>query len=83
MLSPPGPGSPAGSSSAGSPRAQFKRTYSSNSMKVRTVEVGPSSFQKIKLLGKGDVGKVYLVREKKTERLYAMKGARDDAPSSR
>ena len=48
-------------------------------MKVRTVEVGPSSFQKIKLLGKGDVGKVYLVREKKTERLYAMKGARDDA----
>ena len=52
-------------------------------MKVRTVEVGPSSFQKIKLLGKGDVGKVYLVREKKTERLYAMKGARDDAPSSR
>lgn len=37
------------------------------------VEVGPSSFQKIKLLGKGDVGKVYLVREKKTEKLFAMK----------
>lgn len=34
----------------------------------------PSSFQKIKLLGKGDVGKVYLVREKKTEKLFAMKG---------
>lgn len=38
------------------------------------VEVSPSSFQKIKLLGKGDVGKVYLVREKKTDHLYAMKG---------
>ena len=54
--------------------AQFRRTYSSNSIKVRTVEVGPSSFDKIKLIGKGDVGKVYLVREKKSSRLYAMKG---------
>jgi protein-serine/threonine kinase len=26
------------------------------------------------LLGKGDVGKVYLVREKKSEKLFAMKG---------
>lgn len=52
----------------------FRRTYSSNSIKVRTVEVGPSSFDKIKLIGKGDVGKVYLVREKKSARLYAMKG---------
>ena len=54
--------------------AAFRRTYSSNSIKVRTVEVGPSSFDKIKLIGKGDVGKVYLVREKKSSRLYAMKG---------
>lgn len=52
----------------------FRRTYSSNSIKVRNVEVGPSSFDKVKLIGKGDVGKVYLVREKKTSRLYAMKG---------
>lgn len=51
----------------------FRRTYSSNSIKVRNVEVGPSSFDKIKLIGKGDVGKVYLVREKKSTRLYAMK----------
>ena len=36
--------------------------------------MSPSSFQKIKLLGKGDVGKVYLVREKKTAKLFAMKG---------
>jgi protein-serine/threonine kinase len=56
----------------------FRRTYSSNSIKVRTVEVGPSSFDKIKLIGKGDVGKVYLVREKKSSRLYAMKGKQDN-----
>lgn len=52
----------------------FRRTYSSNSIKVRNVEVGPGSFDKIKLIGKGDVGKVYLVSEKKSNRLYAMKG---------
>ena len=54
----------------------FRRTYSSNSIKVREVEVGPGSFDKIKLIGKGDVGKVYLVREKRSTRLYAMKGSR-------
>ncbi|KAG4305358.1 hypothetical protein PORY_001528 [Pneumocystis oryctolagi] len=53
--------------------SNFIRTYSSNSTKVCNVKVGPSSFDKIKLLGKGDVGKVYLVREKKTKKLYAMK----------
>ena len=36
--------------------------------------MGPSSFVKLKMLGKGDVGKVYLVREKKTDKLFAMKG---------
>lgn len=54
--------------------ATFRRTYSSNSIKIRSVEVGPQSFDKVKLIGKGDVGKVYLVREKKSTRLYAMKG---------
>lgn len=53
----------------------FRRTYSSNSIKVREVEVGPQSFDKIKLIGKGDVGKVYLVKEKRSSRLYAMKGS--------
>lgn len=52
----------------------YRRTYSSNSIKVRDVEVGPGSFEKIKLIGKGDVGKVYLVKEYKSQRLYAMKG---------
>ena len=58
----------------GTPRAPLRRTYSSNSIKVRSVEVSPASFQKVKLLGRGDVGKVYLVREKKSGKLYAMKG---------
>ncbi|KAI9146143.1 kinase-like domain-containing protein [Paraphysoderma sedebokerense] len=35
--------------------------------------VGPEHFIKIKLLGKGDVGRVYLVRRKGTNKLYAMK----------
>ncbi|KAI8340236.1 kinase-like domain-containing protein [Chlamydoabsidia padenii] len=50
-----------------------QRTYSSNSVKVRSVQVGPSSFTKVRLLGKGDVGKVYMVRQKDSGRLYAMK----------
>ncbi|KZT12977.1 Pkinase-domain-containing protein [Laetiporus sulphureus 93-53] len=54
-------------------RVAFRRTYSSHSIKVKSVEVGPSSFQKIKMLGRGDVGKVYLVREKKSGKLFAMK----------
>nr|POE46766.1 serine/threonine-protein kinase nrc-2 [Quercus suber] len=61
----------------------FRRTYSSNSIKVRNVEVGPGSFDKIKLIGKGDVGKVYLVREKKSARLYAMKGESGVVKASR
>ena len=41
--------------------------------KFKDATVGPSSFEKIRLLGEGDVGKVFLVREKKSNRLYAMK----------
>ncbi|KAA8492388.1 Serine/threonine-protein kinase nrc-2 [Porphyridium purpureum] len=36
-------------------------------------KVDPKSFKKLKLLGKGAVGKVYLVLLKDTQRLYAMK----------
>ncbi|KNZ56271.1 AGC protein kinase [Puccinia sorghi] len=43
---------------------ESQRSYSSNSIKVSKSKVGPQSFEKIRLLGKGDVGKVYLVREK-------------------
>lgn len=41
--------------------------------KFKEAVVAPKSFEKIKVLGKGDVGTVYLVRERKTDRLYAMK----------
>lgn len=49
------------------------RNYSRSSIRVADVQVGPQSFEKLKMLGKGDVGKVYLVREKETKKLYAMK----------
>ena len=49
------------------------RNYASNAVRVSGAEVGPGSFRKLKLLGKGDVGKVYLVKEKATGRLFAMK----------
>jgi protein-serine/threonine kinase len=55
-------------------RKVFRRTYSSASIKVKQVEVGPSSFVKIRMLGKGDVGKVYMVKQKNTDKLFAMKG---------
>ncbi|KAI9286057.1 Pkinase-domain-containing protein [Umbelopsis sp. AD052] len=50
-----------------------RRTYSTASIKVKNVQVGPSSFTKVRMLGKGDVGKVYLVRQKSTDKLFAMK----------
>lgn len=62
-------------------RGTFRRTYSSNSIKRKTVEVTPSSFVKIRLLGKGDVGRVYLVRKKDTDKLYAMKGIVPPTPA--
>ncbi|KAK4046268.1 serine/threonine protein kinase, AGC [Microbotryomycetes sp. JL201] len=71
-LAPPSPSLSLNGAGVG-PRSAFRRTYSSSSIRVRSAEVGPSSFQKVKLLGKGDVGKVYLVKEKKTEKLFAMK----------
>ena len=55
-------------------RRTCRRTYSSSSIKVKKVEVGPSSFVKIRMLGKGDVGKVYMVKQKETDKLFAMKG---------
>ncbi|KXN74021.1 Pkinase-domain-containing protein [Conidiobolus coronatus NRRL 28638] len=52
---------------------QGSKTYSSHSIKKKSINVQPNSFLKIKLLGKGDVGKVYLVKQKTTDKLYAMK----------
>jgi len=39
----------------------------------QTARVSASNFEKIKLIGKGDVGKVYLVKHIETDKLYAMK----------
>lgn len=36
-------------------------------------KVGPSNFIPIKLIGSGSFGEVYLVKEKKTSKIYAMK----------
>lgn len=36
-------------------------------------KLSPSDFEKIQLIGKGDVGKVYLARLKNTDKLFAMK----------
>lgn len=58
------------------------RTYSSNSIKIKSLSVKPSSFIMLKLLGKGDVGKVYLVKHKMTDKLYALKGIPPIVPRS-
>ncbi|KAI7879132.1 Pkinase-domain-containing protein, partial [Lichtheimia hyalospora FSU 10163] len=50
-----------------------RRSYAANSVKIRELQVGPSSFTKVRLLGRGDVGKVYLVKQKGTDKLLAMK----------
>lgn len=56
-----------------SPRPSLKPSYS---LQKHEVQVGPTDFEKIRLLGKGDVGRVYLVKHKETEKLYALKGKR-------
>lgn len=59
---------------SGRPRTLSRgRMYSSASTKVMDAQVNQSSFKKIRLLGKGDVGKVYLVKENVSNKLYAMK----------
>jgi hypothetical protein len=47
---------------------------SSYSLEKQQVEVGPEDFEKVRLLGRGDAGRVYLVKQKQTEKLYALKG---------
>lgn len=54
-------------------KSMNRRSYAANSVKIRQVQVGPSSFSKIRMLGKGDVGKVYLVKQKGTDKTMAMK----------
>ncbi|KAJ3209820.1 hypothetical protein HDU82_000060 [Entophlyctis luteolus] len=51
----------------------IRRTYSVSNIRTREIEVQPNEFQKIKMIGKGDVGRVFLVRHNQTRRFYAMK----------
>lgn len=55
------------------PKRSYRLRTKSFGNKFKDAVVTPQSFEKIKVLGKGDVGTVYLVRERKTDRLYAMK----------
>ena len=48
-------------------------TSPSGSEKKGKIKTDIESFEKIALIGKGDVGKVYLVRHKDSQKLYAMK----------
>lgn len=50
-----------------------ERMYLTAATKVVDAQVDIDCFEKLRLLGKGDVGKVYLVREKVLGKLYAMK----------
>ncbi|KAH6571296.1 hypothetical protein BASA62_003947 [Batrachochytrium salamandrivorans] len=52
---------------------RYKTSYSSNSIRLSSAEVSPNDFEKIRLIGKGDVGRVYLVRKQDDSTLYAMK----------
>lgn len=53
---------------------EARKTLCENAFPNQNPKIGPGCFQKIRLLGRGDVGRVYLVREKKTDKLFAMKG---------
>lgn len=55
------------------PKRSHRLRTKSFSNKFKDVTVQPSSFVKIRKLGEGDVGKVYLVKEKRTDNLFAMK----------
>lgn len=55
------------------PKRSMRLRNKSFGNKFKDTTVGPQSFEKVRLLGRGDVGKVYLVKEKKTNRLYALK----------
>ncbi|KAK5778225.1 hypothetical protein RI543_003884 [Arxiozyma heterogenica] len=60
-------------SELGEPKRSRRLRNKSFSNKFEDIKVSPQSFEKIRLLGQGDVGKVYLVKEKSTNRLYALK----------
>lgn len=65
--------SPQASSDYEEPKRSQRLRKKSFSSKFHDIKVEPSSFEKVRILGQGDVGKVYLVREKSSNKLYALK----------
>jgi hypothetical protein len=64
-----------GRTSGSSIRQKHKTNYHSSSLRYTAAEVSPSNYEKIRLIGRGDVGRVFLVRDKNNhDQLYAMKG---------
>jgi hypothetical protein len=61
-----------GGGAGGAQAAAFPRVVSTPMLPLWK-EVGPEDFRVLKLIGKGDVGRVYLVNRKGTKRIYAMK----------
>eukprot|EP00170_Pyropia_yezoensis_P001113 contig_5059_g1117 len=67
-----GSGSPGAHASGDCVVARSAVPYSSV-FPVQEEQVGPKHFEKMRLLGEGSIGKVYLVRLRGTDRYYAMK----------
>uniref|UniRef100_A0A7S0ZAT7 non-specific serine/threonine protein kinase n=1 Tax=Timspurckia oligopyrenoides TaxID=708627 RepID=A0A7S0ZAT7_9RHOD len=66
--------SPISSPRAGGEKEVVKATVAySEAFPVKDEQLGPHLFKRLKLVGRGGVGKVYLVILKDTENLYAMK----------
>ncbi|KAI8620207.1 kinase-like domain-containing protein [Chytriomyces sp. MP71] len=55
------------------PMVQYLPATTAAARQVRDLEVQPTDFKKVKLIGKGAVGNVFLVRHNATQRYYAMK----------
>ncbi|GAV49343.1 hypothetical protein ZYGR_0N07500 [Zygosaccharomyces rouxii] len=69
----PSKASPQVSSDYEEPKRSSRLRTKSFSNKFHDIKVGPGSFEKVRILGQGDVGKVFLVREKVSNKLYALK----------
>ena len=52
---------------------KYRIGHSSSLAKLDHLQVEPQDFKKIQLIGRGDVGRVYLVENVKNDHLYAMK----------
>jgi serine/threonine protein kinase len=52
---------------------QTEDSQNSNYQSLDEEKIGPNNFLPIKILGSGSFGEVYLVKERKTGKLFAMK----------